>query len=108
MMKTISLSRIFLLLLFAVLLGFTSGPLGCSKAREELEETVEPLMVLPERTKVRVDLLTIRKAVEFYQVDHDGKYPSNLKELKLDLHYPDEYTYDPTKGKVKSKNYPGM
>jgi hypothetical protein len=107
-MKAISLRRIILLLLFPILLGFFLGPLGCSKAREELEEAVEPVMVLPERTKVKVDLLALRKAVQFYHVDHDGNYPSNLKELKLDLHYPDEYTYDSTTGKVKSKNYPGM
>ncbi len=104
-MRTKSLLLTFLLVFF---LGLTSGPLGCSKAREELEEAVEPLMKLPEKTRVKVDLINARRSLEFYKVDHEGKYPSSLKELQLDLHYPDEYDYDPTTGKVKSKNYPSM
>ena len=101
-------TKLHLAVLLFFFFGLTFEFLGCSKAREELEETIEPLMALPERTKVRVDLLTTRKAIEFYKVDNDGELPENLKELQLDLYYPGEYDYDSTTGKLKSKNYPGM
>ena len=94
--------------LFLSLLLLNGIPMGCSKAREELEETVEPVMVIPERTKVKVDLISIRQAIEFYKIDHEGNPPQSLKELKLTLYYPDEYEYNPGSGKVKSKNYPSM
>lgn len=98
---------ILLYLLSSSLLS-SSGILGCSKARKELEETVEPIMALPEKTRVKVDLLNIRRAIEFYKADKEGKIPGSLEELKLNLHYPGEYEYDVTTGKVKSKNYPDM
>ena len=104
-MRTKNLLLTFLLVSF---LGLTSGSLGCSKAREELEETIEPVMKLPSKTRVKVDLMNIRRALDFYKVDREGKYPNSLKELQLDLHYPDEYKYNSTTGKVKSKIYPNM
>ncbi len=77
------------------------------KEKEEVEKTATTVMTLPARTKVKVDLINIRKAIQFYQAKH-GSWPSSIKELKLDLYYPDEYEYDSTTRTVKSKSYPKL
>lgn len=81
-------------------------PVACQEEKETIDEYGRALMAGPEKAKVTVDLSKIRPALEAYRMDHDGKYPPNLKDLKLELHYPDEYVYNPTTGKVRSKNYP--
>lgn len=79
--------------------------LACQEEKETIKDYGKTIMTAPERAKVTVDLLKIRPALEIYRIKHDGKYPPSLKELGLDLYYPDEYSYDPRTGKVKSKQY---
>lgn len=81
-------------------------PLACQEEKETIDKYGRALMAGPEKAKVTVDLSKIRPALEVYRIEHEGKYPLRLKDLKLELHYPDEYVYDPRTGKVKSKNYP--
>ncbi len=81
-------------------------PLACREEKETIDKYGRALMAAPEKAKVTADLSKIRPALEVYRMDHDGKYPPTLKDLNLELHYPDEYTYNPRTGKVKSNSYP--
>lgn len=73
-----------------------------------VEEALDIMITMPERTRVIADLAAIRREIELYRIDHEGAHPPSLKELDLTLHYPDEYKYDPTTGKVSSINYPTL
>jgi len=81
-------------------------PLACREEKEIIDKYGQAVLSTPEKARVTVDLSKIRTALEAYRIEHDEEYPPNIKDLNLDLYYPDEYTYDPRTGKVQSKQYP--
>ncbi|KPJ52664.1 hypothetical protein AMJ39_07265 [candidate division TA06 bacterium DG_24] len=94
-----------------LLASFSLGILGCREAKQEremVEEALDIMISMPEKTRVVADLAAIRREIELYRVHHNGSYPSSLKDLPLNLHYPDEYNYDPRTGKVSSTHYPTL
>ena len=78
-----------LVIFFLLTILITVSCEQAKKEKEEVEKTATTVMTLPARTKVKVDLINIRKAIQFYQAKH-GNWPSSIKELKLDLYYPDD------------------
>ncbi len=82
---------------------------GCREAKEDMDKYGDAVMTLPDRARVISDLTRIRKALELYKADNDGRYPGSIGELNLEkLYYPDEYEYDSSTGKVRSKEYPTL
>ncbi|MFQ5905015.1 MAG: hypothetical protein ACE5JA_00415 [bacterium] len=99
--------RLIVWFLIALLLGPVLA--GCREAKEDLEEYGHTVMTMPDRARVLSDLTRIRQALEFYKVEHDGKHPDSISELSLEgLYYTDEYEYDSSTGKVRSKSYPTL
>jgi hypothetical protein len=96
---------LFAIVALLVLPAFT----GCKEAKEDMDEYSNAIMTLPDRAKVISDLTRIRKALELYKIDSDGRYPDSIGELNLDkLYYSDEYEYDSSTGKVHSREYPTL
>lgn len=93
---------IILLILFIQFFGCSEG----QKTEKKIQKSVAEKMELPEKLKVTKDLKRIRDAIVVYRSMNDGKKPSSLDELDVELYYPDEYTYDVEKCEVKSKNFP--
>lgn len=82
---------------------------GCKETKKDLEEYGSTVMTLPDRTRVLSDLSRIRRAIEFYKIENEGKYPDSISELDLEnLYYDNEYDYDSSRGKVSSKSYPRL
>ncbi len=93
----------------SVLLLVVPAFVGCKETKKDLEDYEHAVMHLPARARVLSDVTTIRRAIEFYRVENEGKYPDSISELNLkDLYYDDEYNYDSSTGKVTSKNYPTL
>ncbi|MEW6685190.1 MAG: hypothetical protein AB1393_03165 [Candidatus Edwardsbacteria bacterium] len=106
------MKEIGLLLILGILCSFLPT---CSKMKKEIKEEQKivedyglKVLRVPQQAKVVVDLANIRRGLEFYRNEHEGRYPPSLSELKLNLNYPDEYNYDSTTGEVKSKRYPSL
>ena len=60
----------------------------------------------PDRARVQVDLATVRAAVQAWRGEHGG-LPGSLSELELQgLSFPDDLSYDPATGTVRSETYP--
>jgi hypothetical protein len=96
---------LFAIVALLVLPAFT----GCKEAKEDMEEYNNAVMTLPDRARVISDLTRIRSALELYKIDSEGRYPDSISELNLEkLYYPDEYEYDSSTGKVRSKEYPTL
>jgi len=82
---------------------------GCKETKKDLEDYEDAVMHLPDRTRVLSDVTRIRRAIEFYKVENEGKYPDSISDLNLkDLYYDDEYDYDSSTSKVSSKTYPTL
>jgi hypothetical protein len=92
-----------------VLLLVVPALVGCKETKKDLEEYGNTVMSMPEKARVLSDVTRIRRAIEFYKVENEGKYPDSISELNLkDLYYDDEYDYDSSTGKLRSKNYPTL
>jgi hypothetical protein len=101
-MKLFSLSVILLL----------SSTLSACKPAQEAQDTVkEGLKVTTDqidKAKILSDLTLITGAMLTYQMQNEGKNPASIKELKLDLNYPQDLDYDPKTGQVRSKTFPDL
>jgi hypothetical protein len=100
--------KVFIALLLASVFVLP-GLQGCKETKEDLEEYGDAVMTMPDKARVLSDLTRIRRALQLYKLDHEDTYPSSISDLNLEkLYYTDEYDYDSSTGKVRSKTYPTL
>ena len=101
-MKLFSLSVMILL----------SSTLFACKPAQEAQDTVKNGLKATtdqiDKAKVLSDLTLVTGAMISYQMQNDGKNPASIKDLKLDLNYPQDLEYDPKTGQVRSKTFPDL
>ncbi len=69
--------------------------------------TARHITMLPDKVKVQSDLAFVRGAIRIYKGEKDA-WPASLEELSLSgINYPQDLTYAPASGEVKSLTYPG-
>jgi hypothetical protein len=61
---------------------------------------------IPDKMKVHTDLDVVRNNLRAWRAEHDG-FPASLEAMALTgLNYPQDLSYDPQTGIVKSLTYP--
>ncbi len=102
------MNRISLFIL--LLLLFTN----CKEGKNALRETDKivkdystNLIEAPKKTKIILEIASIRQALEIYQIENE-KFPESLSDLPIKIKDTSEYKYNPETGKVTSHHYPNL
>lgn len=94
--------------LLALSLGlFLCVGTACYQTAKDAKEGAGQTVGQVDRAKALSDLTLVTEALMTYYTQNQ-KYPKSLKELKLDLYYPEDISYDPETGKTRSKTYPDL
>ena len=80
---------------------------GCRNESETLKKGASDTVKQIDRSKALSDLTQVTGVLHSYYAEHQS-YPSSIKELKLNLYYPNDLDYEPATGKIRSKTYPDL